>query len=461
MKEGIFPFDTIFSFYRTALLHRGEYGSRSIHYLKGKGDLLDFAEAMVLLKKLNVLECLGDIRKAMEISKKGLAFAKRVNDVNIRSTFLRNLGVAQWGCGEYEEALKLFGELLDIAEEEKSQSLRLVATGNIGLVQSWMGNRERAMDYFMKALAIAQALKNERNISIAYELIGQTQKEMGNYREALDYFNKSLKIAIREGNRRGEAILYGSIGDLYYDQRRYALAFKYFRKALHVSADIQDRGSECLWLANIGSLHLILGEEEEGIDFLERSLQIAEDMRLQRSEKICLRQLVKAHVRLCHLPKAEALALRGMDLSLKTGDTEHQVWFLTLLGIASVKAKQTKKAISILRKGIKRADPKEHRWLLFRAKILLLRAQFLEKRSKATLDAMEKMVNSVEMDIRGAGEVESLRGEEVIAEAYLTFAKCLREMGRDTKAERYTKKAEALIEKYELYSLRREIKKYP
>jgi hypothetical protein len=77
----------------------------------------------------------------------------------------------------------------------------------------------------------------------------------------------------------------------------------------------------------------MLGEEEQAIGFLCRSLEIAEQMKLQRSEKICLRQLAIVYIRQEKLSDAEAYAARGTDLSEKTKDRSHQVWFLTLWGL--------------------------------------------------------------------------------------------------------------------------------
>jgi tetratricopeptide (TPR) repeat protein len=321
-----------------------------------------------------------------------------------------------------------------------------------------MGNNKIAMEYFSKALDLAKALGDERNISIAYESIGNTHKEMGNRNEALRYFGKALKIAKKQGNRRGEGILYGSIGDLYYDQRNYKLAFEYFHKALHIASDAQDRWSECIWRANIGALHMLLGEEQKGISFTEDSLEIAKKLRLPRSEKINLRELATARMRVGELDVAETLALQGLDLSRRTKDRQNQVWLITIIGIIAIKRGKLKGAISHLENAVKLADPTEDRWQLFRAKLFLMRARFLKKKSLLVLNEMRSMVDSMQAEDEPRGEIESLKEEEVATEAYITLSKCLREIGKREEATEYMKRAQALIDKYKLYSLKRELK---
>jgi tetratricopeptide (TPR) repeat protein len=413
---------------------------------------------MMFLKKLNVLECLGDVQAAISISRQGLGYARKVRDDNLRATFLRNLGVAHWGLGEHKEALNLFNELLNIAEDSESESLRLVATGNIGLVQFWMGKKRIAMEYFLRALGIAKRLKDERNISIAYELIGQTHREMGNHREALRYLKKALKIAIKQGNRRGEGILYGGLGDLYYDMRDHERAYSYFKRAQKVASDIQDRWSECIWLSNMGTLLMFLGKEKKGIPFLERSLEITRQLKLYRSEKVALRGLVRAHIDLGDFDTAEELATHGMDLSRRMNDRQHMAWFLTLLGIIAIKRGNAAAALQDLGNATNLADPKEDAWQHFRAKVFLKRAEFLKRRSKDVLSDMRSFVDSLQMSDTGTGEVDSLREEEVIAEAYLVLSTCLKEMGKRKEAAEYNKKAQELIEEHKLYSLKQHIK---
>ena len=458
MKDVLFPFASIFSLYKVSLLKKRSGKVPQIGYLNHSGDLFALAQVVMYLRKLSVLECLGDVQRSITISKKGLAFAKKMHDANLLSSFLRNLGVAYWGLGKNEEALELFNDLLHIAEKSNSKSLRLVATGNIGLVRFWMGHNEAAMKYFSRALAIAMELDDKRNVSIAYESIGQTHKEMGHHKEALSYYDKALKIAIEQGNRRGEGILYGNIGDLYYDERKYKLAFEYFGKAQSIASEAQDRRSECIWLANRGSLHTILGEEEKGVPFLEKSLEIAEQLQLPGSEKICLRELTRAHIALGNLSVAEELSLHGAELSRKTKDRQNQVWFLTLIGIIAIRNRSMGKAITNLKNAEKIAEPAEDTWQLFRAKLFLKRAQFLKRKSMTALEGIRSMVDSIQAHEKGAGEVESLKEEEVIAEAYIICGSCLREMGKGKEAKEYDKRARALIEKYKLYSLRRQLK---
>lgn len=404
-----------------------------------------------------MLECLGDLQASAVIAERGRSLADGMADSNLLSCFIRNLGVANWGLGQYEQALERFDELLRIAEKEKSESLRLVASGNIGLVKSWMGEKEEAMKQFQKALSIAQQLGDRRNISIAYESLGQIHKEMGDHEKALDYFERALKLAIEQGNRRGEGILYGSIGDLYYDLRTYARAFEYFEKAAQVARKVEDRWSESIWLANIGALHAILGREAKGIGFLEKALEITGQLRLEGSEKICLRELAGAHIRLGNPHVAEQYARKGLEMSRKGKDRENQVWFLTLLGIIALGRKRLEKATVDLERALRIADPAEDRWLVFRAKMLLLRARFLREGSGRVLTGMEELINGADLEPGSAGEVVSLKEEEMVAEAHSILARSLKEAGRVREAMASRKRALVLIEKYQLHSLKRQL----
>jgi hypothetical protein len=129
------------------------------------------------------------------------------------------------------------------------------------------------------------------------------------------------------------------------------------------------------------------------------------------------------------------------------------------LGITAIRQNCPEKAISNLKKGVTLADPDEDRWLFFRAMFFLIRAQFLRKGSAALLKQMKDMVDSIKMEDIGAGEVESLKEEEVVTEAYLTVGASLKEMGDRKAASEYAKKAQALIERYKLYCLKRKLKK--
>jgi tetratricopeptide (TPR) repeat protein len=163
-------------------------------------------------------------------------------------------------------------------------------------------------------------------------------------------------------------------------------------------------------------------------------------------------------MRIGELDSAEKLALQGLDLSRRTEDRKNRVWLKTIMGIIAIKRGCIKEAISHLKNAVKLADPAEERWLFFRATVHLKRAQFLRNRSGSALDGIRELVASVQAAGERAGEVESLKEEEVVAEANIVLAKCLKEMGRKKQAREHEKRALALIEQYKLYSLKRELR---
>jgi tetratricopeptide (TPR) repeat protein len=236
----------------------------------------------------------GDSPTALQLFQDGYNIAEeRAQSDQNNTAWQRGLSVAHNKIGDVhveqgylQEALKSFGECLDIREDllkrASGNNLGLkrdlsVSHLRIGEVQLAQGDLEGAMTSFKKGLAIREHLAladagnagSQFDLGIAKERIGDVQSAQGDVAAALTSYEAARNIISPLaqsdlGNaswRRALAVSCRKIGDMLKAQGQIAEALKSFRAALGISDDLaQSQRGNAVWQFDLAESHWKLAE---------------------------------------------------------------------------------------------------------------------------------------------------------------------------------------------------------
>jgi tetratricopeptide (TPR) repeat protein len=174
----------------------------------------------------------------------------------------------------YEDSLKCTTRLIDFAQKNDKPLLEIRARIWEGKILGSMGDYNKALEIFQESLQMAKSLDSDEWVAAALNNIANVYNEQANYVEALSYFQKALPIFQSLGEVHEESIVIRNMSSILKNLNRNSEALQYSLRALEISENLgklSDRGDI---LMIIGMIEVSLGKIEDAIQHYEESLWI-------------------------------------------------------------------------------------------------------------------------------------------------------------------------------------------
>ncbi len=167
--------------------HRLEANLRSLQLRRKVGDRMDILTSMNNTGDTYIK--LGDYDRALSLFYECLDIVGDERD-KIRAIVLCNIGEIKMLQGEYPEAIEILEESLDISREIDYTQIVIVdllMLGNINIINS---EPKAAISQLQEALEIAVSIQSHRDISEAHDLLSRAWQNLDKPETALEHFKK-------------------------------------------------------------------------------------------------------------------------------------------------------------------------------------------------------------------------------------------------------------------------------
>ncbi|NEQ51083.1 MAG: tetratricopeptide repeat protein [Leptolyngbya sp. SIO3F4] len=205
--------------------------------------------------------------------------AQAPNDVP-GGTELDAEGFSLYSQGQYQEALVVWEQLLELRQQELSPDSPLIASALNGVaeVNRVLGNFEVAKPLYQQALEIYGMSLPEDHPFVATTLnnLGLVYIQLGQFAEAEPLLQRSIAIQERLGDPGILARSYNNLGELYRNQGNYNQAVEYFQRAIEQA--IQSSGPDApdvgLASSNLGAVEQQRGNFDAAEKLFLRAIDI-------------------------------------------------------------------------------------------------------------------------------------------------------------------------------------------
>lgn len=175
---------------------------------------------------------------------------------------LLNLGAAEYKRGNFEAAIQVYQEGLQLAETQGSLGDVGKFSGNLGLAELGRGDSDRALKLVQKDVEIARQLQDAATEGEALSFLGDIQFARQAYPQALGYYQQSLTILRRFNAQRRLSLLQRKIGVVLREQGKLRDSEQSLRAAI-ATGEAQRKlaqGDDILNTASFDSLDDAYGE---------------------------------------------------------------------------------------------------------------------------------------------------------------------------------------------------------
>lgn len=195
------------------------------------------------LSVLNSCFYLGDYRKILDFSIKGIPIAQKVNDLDAEIHFTNSIGFIFMEQGNYEKALSCYLRSSRLANRLGNVSLLGKSYSNMGKVYSLQGKQNHAINNYKKAISILQNTDWIGDYASSLNGLAKAYLANNNHEKALYYAQKCAEFVNERGGQNAFdlADYHLTMGEIYYASGNYSLATEWLNKGLNEAIAIDHK----------------------------------------------------------------------------------------------------------------------------------------------------------------------------------------------------------------------------
>jgi CHAT domain-containing protein len=275
-------------------------------------------------------------QEALKLYQDALQIFKEQKNRLSEKAVLQKIGVTYNKLGKYEDAIKYLQQAIILTKEMGDRTGEASILNDIGGSYQLKGSFLEALQTFQQALAIRREVNDRVGEGRTLSNIGAIYDALGKYPEAIASHQQALTIFEQQNHRQGIAAVLNNIGLVQSNLGKYNLAIELYQKSLVVRKEIGDRIGEGQTLHNIGYIYSILNQNQKAIEYYQRSLSIRRDIKDQPGEAITLNNLGYLYSQTQPI-KAIPFLQQALVLFQQLGDQSGESNTLDSLGIAHQK----------------------------------------------------------------------------------------------------------------------------
>ncbi|MHA1955279.1 MAG: tetratricopeptide repeat protein, partial [Candidatus Heimdallarchaeaceae archaeon] len=173
---------------------------------------------------------------------------------------------------EYDKALTIYKETLNIAEEIGNDYHKCLSLYELGGVHWVKGEYKYQLEYQQKALEICENLGNERFKGHIFNRLGIYYVVIGDRKRGLEYFQKAYDILSEEGKREEYGYFLNNIGAIHSSLGNDEEAFKCWKTAYKINNKLGRLEFANLNQRNMSTIYIRRGEFDKGLELLQEVL---------------------------------------------------------------------------------------------------------------------------------------------------------------------------------------------
>ncbi|OQX95824.1 hypothetical protein B6I21_03450 [candidate division KSB1 bacterium 4572_119] len=262
-----------------------------------------FQEFGNIEKSLEVLQNLGlsherlaNYQEALKLQMQGIELANTINSPTWIALSKQHLANVNWKTGNYQQALKFQKEALETFKKLNNLKFQEIGLSTYGLILFSLGQIEKGLEYEQEALVLAKRIQDYQDIATVHKNISLIYRSTGQWENALEHIKLAIDMDNKVGSERGLSYDFRDLGIIYRHQGKTGEAFNNFRLGLALSKKIKDGRNLAQSYYEIGKTHFSQNNLSSASDSLKLAINLAEDLFVPEVKWRALRILGQIYV---------------------------------------------------------------------------------------------------------------------------------------------------------------------
>ncbi|MEQ1585497.1 MAG: tetratricopeptide repeat protein [Cyclobacteriaceae bacterium] len=262
----------------------------------------------------------GDNTKALQLLDQAQVIADTIADVTLKAYLLGVRGNIMAEMGEFQKALDLAGQSLDLYKKTENEWGLAGVYIDIGNIYKQLSENEQSLHFQQMSDSLYIKLNAEYNRLAPLANIGAVYTVQGDYKKGLEYYEKSLAIMKKAGDfNENVGIVQASIGESYFYLNDFVQSDKWLRESINTFDKVGAIRPKMDALSVVGRLKIEEGKFEEAAKYLNEGIKVSKEKSLKLSYVSNLGLLGQLEVERKDFSKAKPLLEECMKSSRDMG----------------------------------------------------------------------------------------------------------------------------------------------
>lgn len=211
------------------------------------------------------------------VCERGVAAARRLGDRSVEGLMCRVHGVACIAMRQFDDALALLGEALELTRASGDKRDEGHVLNNMAVAYAGLRQFDKAAENFDLALAL-HTENDPAAVAVALNNIGYAHALTGEVEPAVDHLSRALVLARQVGDEGLEAEILHGLGHAHRAGHDHEVALDYLRQSLAAHQSIGDQRTVPGNLCEIGEVLALLGRHTEALDQFEQARMLSKEI---------------------------------------------------------------------------------------------------------------------------------------------------------------------------------------
>ncbi len=261
----------------------------------------------------------GNYDKAMPLFHDAINLFKELDSQADLGEALRALSPIYIARGDFNSALQFAEQSLKMMKLANDQLAVANSHNIIGIVHHSRGELDKALQNYKESLAIREKIGDKLGISASLNNIGVVYSDKCELDESIQCYERSLAIRRKLGDKQGIATSLSNIANVYTAKCDIVKALEFHKQGLAILESIGDKSGIATSLTNIGDIYHRLGNLDSALEHTMNGLRMHEALGNQQAIALSLHNMGNIHVDLGELDKALEFHSRSLAIREKLG----------------------------------------------------------------------------------------------------------------------------------------------
>ena len=223
--------------------------------------------------------------------------------------------------GRWDEARKLYEQILALTDQSGDRSSRAWSQIALGDLQRYQGHYANAIEWLERARATFEELDDQPGIAQVYHIEGLVSWQQGDHTMARTVWETSLAIRRELDDQPLIARLLNNLGLVAHEVGDYERATKLYQESLEMRYRLGDKLDIAQTLSNLGYMAVEQGQYEVAQTQLEVALNLQQEVGARWHIATSLNNLANAVRGQNHYDEARTMYAESLTIATELGDT--------------------------------------------------------------------------------------------------------------------------------------------
>ena len=242
---------------------------------------------------------LSDFYQSMDFYQKALKDFQTLNDKRSELLVLNNIAGIHSLLGEYEDAIKIYSDVIGKSFIFADKESEAIASLNLGDVYQEMWDFDKAFDYFNRAYEAYEILGDVKGKIFTLNKIGELFIASKNFSNAIKSFDMAFEIINENGINYLNQEIYNNIGLIYFYQNQISKAKEFFEASWNLKSTSES--NQLILIAirnNLGDCEFQSGSFSKAVEYYKEALSLSEQSYLKFISPIIQLKIGKSYEKL-------------------------------------------------------------------------------------------------------------------------------------------------------------------